>query len=381
MTAGPEVQTERDGIRRAWRQSEGEFVLLGFRTGPGVEPTSPELLRTVTEVVAATNREVDERWPLFGSGAEPSASPRGPVIGLTCHDGQALEAWCHLFADGMATRGFSGVLGPLRNERPALKGKPGIRCISAVLSLRGWTMRPDSDRQATRGVWATDATLASELATWATRWTHLDGGDLFVGARHVSMRVSPDAAVGLLTPAFGSSSAQADVGTFVGLDEARRVRFEFAGRLILEIRSAARTWQDVLEEMTSTVTAYAARVDYALVRQATMFALAIDGVTNRPPVRQPHRPGATAPVGNFHSRQLDDSVYVPDANPVQLLTEQHLAGAADLSGWDRVEVAPGRHLVSSRELDGWFGQPEVDPALVERARADFGEIIPLHHLR
>ena len=381
MAEDPEVETKRDGVRRAWRQSEGEFVLLEFRPAPGIEPTSPELLRAVTEVVAATNREVEEQWPLFGSGAEPSVTPRGPVIGLTCYEGKALERWCDLFAAGLATQGYRGVLGPLRNERPALKAESGVRCISAVLSLRGWSMRTDSDWQATRGAWATDAAVAAELATWATRWTHLDGGDLFLGARHVSMRVPPEAAASLLATALGSSLACCDLGAFAGLEEGRRVRFEYAGRLILEIRSAGRSWRDVVEELTSTLRDFADRVDFALVRQATMFALAIDGVTNRLPVRQPHRPNATAPVGNFHRRQLDDSAYVPDANPVQLLTDEHLAGAADLSGWDRVEVAPGRHLVSARQLDGWFAHPEVDPELVERARKDFGPIISLDYLR
>jgi hypothetical protein len=73
--------------------------------------------------------------------------------------------------------------------------------------------------------------------------------------------------------------------------------------------------------------------------------------------------------------------YVPDAFGLQLLTDAHLERAHDLSDWDITHLADGRHLVASKNLDGWFGgQPGnygvmADDALVAKARADFGDMI------
>ena len=95
------------------------------------------------------------------------------------------------------------------------------------------------------------------------------------------------------------------------------------------------------------------------------------------PPRQPHRPNHTAQTAQFRERQNLDANYVPDANPIQILTDSHLQRAADLSRWRVEEITPGRHLVSTSESEAWFANPEIDPDLVDRARADFGDLIPL----
>jgi hypothetical protein len=63
-----------------------------------------------------------------------------------------------------------------------------------------------------------------------------------------------------------------------------------------------------------------------------------------------------------------------DAYPVQVLTDEHLARARDLSRWEVREVAPGRHLVRARDVAAWFaGGPDDD--VVRQAREDFGDVI------
>ena len=66
---------------------------------------------------------------------------------------------------------------------------------------------------------------------------------------------------------------------------------------------------------------------------------------------------------------------VLDAYGIQLLTDAHLAHAHDLSGWHVETVAPGRHVVRARDLAASYAGNQPDPAVLERARADFGDMI------
>lgn len=65
---------------------------------------------------------------------------------------------------------------------------------------------------------------------------------------------------------------------------------------------------------------------------------------------------------------------------IQILTEKHLEKANDLSSWQTTRLDQRHFLVESRELEPWYGRPlraheGVDPSLLERARAEFGEMI------
>lgn len=84
------------------------------------------------------------------------------------------------------------------------------------------------------------------------------------------------------------------------------------------------------------------------------------------------------------------STYLPDAYAVQVVTDEHLAKAHDLSAWHVETVAPGRHLVRAKDLQPWFNldanlgpyDPETRsmrqfPAddVLDQARHDFGDMI------
>ena len=383
------VHTRLDAIRREWNRSEGESVLLGIVPSAGSDSDDLTVLRTVTELVASVNVEAKARWDSIdrGYGHEPVATPRGPVVSLTCYDRRLMEGWVALLAQRLDDVGIDCTIGPIRSELPEMRlarirpTEDGpLTCFTAVLSLRGWTLRPGRDRPQSRGAWATDPAIAAELVDWAVDWTHLSNGATYLKTPVTSMRVEPASAASLLTASLGSARAMADVGTYRGVNEARRVNFEFAGRLILEIRSTSRTWQDIVAELGEQVRARADVIDYALIRQGWVFAGDFEGVVNRMPPKQPHRPNSTAVAAQFRERQHLDTAYVPDANPIQLLTNSHLARATDLSSWRIEEVAPGRHLVSTREPEAWFANPEIAPGLVSRARADFGDLILLDRM-
>ena len=75
--------------------------------------------------------------------------------------------------------------------------------------------------------------------------------------------------------------------------------------------------------------------------------------------------------GNFHLL----GSYVHDARGVMLLTDEHLARAHDLSEWTVEPVRPGRHLLRARDLTPWLAHDHPDPAVLQRARADLGDML------
>lgn len=64
---------------------------------------------------------------------------------------------------------------------------------------------------------------------------------------------------------------------------------------------------------------------------------------------------------------------------IQILTNTHLAKASDLSAWTTTRLDADHTLVEARDLEPWYagapnGEP-VDPAVLEQARRDFGDMI------
>ena len=78
--------------------------------------------------------------------------------------------------------------------------------------------------------------------------------------------------------------------------------------------------------------------------------------------------------------------FAPDAFAVQVLTDAHLDRAHDMRDWVVEELAPGRHLVTARDLEHWLATPPPHPEnqyrmspppphVTAKARADFGEML------
>lgn len=70
---------------------------------------------------------------------------------------------------------------------------------------------------------------------------------------------------------------------------------------------------------------------------------------------------------------------------IQILTDLHLAKASDLSNWNTTRLDEHHYLVESKDLAAWYAKPlrqmdQVDPDLLDQARADFGGMILTHAL-
>ncbi len=69
------------------------------------------------------------------------------------------------------------------------------------------------------------------------------------------------------------------------------------------------------------------------------------------------------------------SHYTPDAHGIQILTNQHLERAHDLSTWTTTEIGPDRYLVEAPDLAPWYSEFLPDGAVVDQARRDFGNML------
>ena len=73
----------------------------------------------------------------------------------------------------------------------------------------------------------------------------------------------------------------------------------------------------------------------------------------------------------------------PDPCGIQILTDEHLAKAHDLSSWSVTELDPHHWLVAAKELGPWYSNfrprnPYIhhcDPDTLARARHDFGDMV------
>lgn len=137
-----------------------------------------------------------------------------------------------------------------------------------------------------------------------------------------------------------------------------------------------------VERLTELLVEFAADLELGVIRMSTALDRGL--------------PSEMHPLERFPPRASWSSVpqlwsaYLPDAHGIQLVNDEQLAKAHDLSDWQIETVSPERHLVSARNLQAWFGgterlgalgpmPPRADavpvPSALEKARRDFGDMI------
>ena len=92
---------------------------------------------------------------------------------------------------------------------------------------------------------------------------------------------------------------------------------------------------------------------------------AVDTIQPLPNMREMH----VRYVGHLLHR------YLPDAHGIQIVTNEHLQAANDLSDWTITDLGHDRHLVVASDLAAWYSETLPDPGTLERARSDWGDAI------
>ena len=137
--------------------------------------------------------------------------------------------------------------------------------------------------------------------------------------------------------------------------------------------SAGPGFVDEAVGLGDVIRAEAAGLDIAMIRP----------VLSSGPASNTDLPGGSLWIWNRHLW----SSRVDDAHGIQLLTDQHLEHARDLSGWLVEKVADHRWLVTARDRQPWYGfttnrewhmaagREDSAPDFLVQARHDFGDMI------
>ena len=350
----------------ALEERDGGAVRLLFR--PDGEWSPMTAGRALVAALAAVEAANEEAGQDEAEGGNVDPTPSGVAIQLDPTGWPDVTAdWLAVLTGRLTEVGLSGTIGIApQADRPGWLGArlaaPALTAFLAVRQDRPRGADPGDQHLPPR--WAVSpergARLCRDLTGWATR-----GADrevlLTQGTADLVVRAA-DA-----PPWLEYALDQSGRAGVLAADEtatARRVFLSWWGQVVLQLDDP-RGWRERLGDLTAVLRDEAAQLDAGFVRLAPGYTLNWTNLASG----NPELPGITEADVRDHRALW--ARYLPDAHGVQLLTDAHLAGIGDLADWLVEPVAPGRHLVSARDLAPWYAGSGPDPAAVAKARQDF----------
>lgn len=214
----------------------------------------------------------------------------------------------------------------------------------------------------------TDATEA--IITHTASWTETGGEQLIINWGGFPLAMSPETNVASMMRSSlihnnrtGSIRYQSDP------KRGRMATLSPGGAAVMQEIGAQVPWQQRLDAVRSALTSLPVQyLDLAFIRPASRYVrswTAID-VRHKLPDLQEH---------NVRCNRHLLSRYTPDAHGIQILTDQHLTRARDLSTWNIRELSHDRYLVEAEDTTPWYSTPLPDQDTVDQARHDFGDMI------
>lgn len=368
-----EVVVGLTALQREWRRrgEEALWVLLQTKAEAGAAWTAAS-----EAMVAANDAELDATGdePRIG-GSGVSLTARGPVIFIGfCDEAEALGSWLGRVARELTERGLSGKLTPIRSD-PApidhVQSEAMTTAFTVPIDWEQFNHHLATRRGAATG-WYVDPEATGALIDTLVPWCLFDA-QLYLAHGGAQFAIDAGEARDLVAMAL-RAGPRVQLVCCTEAGDFQRVVFDLAGQVTLARRRTA-DWHRETSDLERVLVRLAPLVEQGLIRRSLVISGAWSMAVDNHPLRLPFRDeGLGASAFRRHLRHLLASRTL-DAYGIQILNDQHLARATDLSGWDVREVSPGRHLVRARTLDAWFDAPHPDPATLARARADFGELI------
>lgn len=349
------MEIDWDGVRRARKNMGGEQCLL--------------LLKTKRTYSAA---ELDDAVPADeGDGPANGGwfpTPQGWMLFVEGLDSD-IDPWLELLAQGLEAAGVEGVLGGGRTVGPPKWEEPlrfgplwsanlGFAPDPGFRDRRAWACGPETLEQVVElGVgWlaAHEAQIQADVDLRASFWAENKAA-----ARILSSEVHRRGA-GVC------QSFQRD------RQDVRGVAVDGPCRASFTSTNAAVPWQDTINELRSLLLS----LDTSRLSVATISHLDWGSYFGM------QTPGS-AYFSRFGYKFYPDRWHEFTLDPcgIQILTDQHLAKAHDLTGWTTTRLDAHHYLVETRDPAAWYATPlpamdgELPDDLIARARADFGDMI------
>ncbi|MGW2091506.1 hypothetical protein [Promicromonospora sukumoe] len=364
------VEVDRDSIAKGWRKARGEEFFFEFRPSPQAGPSGIDVLRSVEEAVGEVNEAAVERYGLDDAPLVEGASDSDHgVIALMNPggDNDEVTTWFTLLAERLSALGWTGTIRAARVTGPPASSVDQAEIGYAIGAFLRFTPRTGSQAEPkVLGVGLSEDSL-SALAEQVDQWNARRTDRVYLARGDVD---GPAPATGL--GAAWVQAAQRNQQAFVTwVDRTTRTTASAAltagAEATFAIASRTKPWQSRLEEATQVLQELGPQLEVGVVRLTQPYASTWSILNSTPPAP----PGRIASVNEIRLARE----YALDAYGTQVLTGHHLRRTHDLSSWTITSLGNDRHLVKHPNPDAWYAHDTPDPAVLEAARHDFGELI------
>jgi hypothetical protein len=225
----------------------------------------------------------------------------------------------------------------------------------------------DQDRTAHWHV-PTDATQA--IVDHAASWTEAGGEELIIdwGGFPLAMSTETDVA-SMMRSSLVQNHHTASIRYQSDPKRGRIATLSPGGDAVMQEIGAQVPWQQRLDAVRGAITNLPIQfLDLAFIRPAPRYVRTWTAIDVRH-----HLPDLHERNIRYNRHLL--SRYTPDAHGIQILTDQHLTRARDLSTWNIQGLGHGRYLVEADDTTPWYSTPLPDQDVVDQARHDFGDMI------
>lgn len=364
-----QVQVDTKAVLRALSRGHGEEAWVQIL----VDDSEDAVLHAsdVDQAVAAANEDS------FGGDIETLGAVETPIKGgyaiLIQRPGtkRTYLRWLDKVAQLLTEGGAEGVitaaphvLSPAwyRND-PTIPAQP-----TAMIAFRTSDLSAMS-RDEARFVWAVPPEPTRRIVEAVAQWTRLDGAKIHLGVSGYTTVAQVEDIEPMLNAALPREPS-ASIDQFT--TKPRRMRsasFGNYGTAGMQIVDFATPWPDRVQDLIEGMRRLPDLIEQASLAHMGKGSPPWSNIGSAVP-RPPH-------VMAYHFRTNPNlrRQFVPDAYAAQVLTQDHLSRAHDLSDWAITDLGYGRSLLTAPDLESWFASGQPDPAVLAKARADFGDMI------
>jgi hypothetical protein len=360
-----EVKVQLGTIRRAWRDGGNHEFWMGLRT-------NSDDLGAFGEAIDRANR-TEGPDGIFAQLETPV--PNGFVVmASTGHDDDPanLDRWATELGVTLEDVGFTGTLQGVRPTYwPEWVAKKGVGLAAFFRWSVDLAAMTSTHRQGWRGGWHVPGEASARICAHHAAWTEPGGPAIIVGRDAFTFALRDGSRVAANLMAAVSGHRNGSVIRYVDAEEtARTAKLGAAGETIVQIIDGRPDgWEHRIDELRRGLTGLPDILDVAFLRPTNRLASDWHALEIFQKLQ-----GIEFGDVVFRGRHLLTR-YVPDAHGIQVLREEHLAKARDLSDWTVTGLGHGRHLVEAHDLAAWYAMPLPEPDVVEQARHDFGDMI------
>ena len=352
------IRIDLDDIMRRLAANGFDSVHVEFVPGPG--RSADELIAALITAVGAADDEESETF-----GEDPVVTLAGGSVRIKDYWSQeSLSAWLTVFARELRTAGFTGLVHatPTAGQPRWLRDLTGARMTAFVAHDGAFEALASGSGE----------TEAAAVAAWCQAgadWTAQSRGDAYLSVRGMS-QIAPVEGAGVhLARAVRARAISTITRAEPQAGQVAQVAFLPNGHTIYQAYDSSAAVLALADRARQALLIDAERTRLAFVAPTPVWAYSWDA-----------RGKALPPLPTVAGHSLRSNLplwtrYVPDAQGLQLLTDEHLRHVTDLSTWNITQVAPGRHLVEAADLADWFGPNGPSEPVVRQARADFGNAI------